>query len=91
MVLETDGTISVIRAADEAIGRAMMTKQMLIVALVGAAAGCGRERETGVPPSVVSDSAILADTARRDVVDLEDIRPPGLPDPVIVNDPPASN
>ena len=67
----------------------MTTKLMLIVALGGATSGCGRERETGVPPSAVSDSAILADTARRDVVDLEDIRPPGVPDPVIATDSPA--
>ena len=68
-----------------------MAKRMLMVALVVAASGCGRERETGVPPSAVSDSAILADTAKRDVVDLEDIRPPGMPDPVITSDSPASN
>ena len=53
----------------------MRTKMLLVVALGGAACGCGREREAGVPPSAVSDSAILADTAKRDVVDLEDIRP----------------
>lgn len=69
----------------------MTAKLMLIVVLGGAASGCGRERETGVPPSAVSDSAILADTAKRDVVDLEDIRPPGMPDPVIVTDSPATN
>ena len=52
----------------------MRTKMLLLVAL-GGAFGCGREREAGVPPSAMSDSAILADTAKRDVVDLEDIRP----------------
>jgi hypothetical protein len=67
----------------------MTGKLMLIVALGGAASGCGRERETGVPPSAVSDSAILADTAKRDVVDLDDIRPPGMPEPVIVTGSPA--
>jgi hypothetical protein len=67
----------------------MTTRLMLIAALGGAATGCGRERETGVPPSAVSDSAILADTARRDVVDLEDVRPPGVPSPVLVTDSPA--
>lgn len=67
----------------------MSTKRVLMVALAGVAAGCGRERETGVPPSVPSDSTILADTARRDIVDLEDIRPPGMPDPVITSDPPV--
>lgn len=60
---------------------------MLIVALSGAASGCGRERETLVPPSAVSDSAILADTARRDVVDLEDLRPAGMPDPLVTDSP----
>lgn len=53
----------------------MRIRVLLMVALGGAACGCGREREAGVPPSTVSDSAILADTAKRDVVDLEDIRP----------------
>ena len=53
----------------------MGTKMLLVVALGGATCGCGREREAGVPPSAVADSAILADTAKRDVVDLEDIRP----------------
>ncbi len=53
----------------------MIARMLLIVVLGGAACGCGRERETGVPPSAMSDSAILADTAKRDVVDVEDIRP----------------
>lgn len=53
----------------------MTAKMLLVVALGGAAYGCGRDRETGVPPSTLSDSAILADTAKRDVVDLDDIRP----------------
>ena len=69
----------------------MIVKLMLIAATGAAVCACGREPETGVPPSAVSDSAILADTARRDVVDLDDIRPPGVPEPVIVTDPAPPN
>jgi hypothetical protein len=46
-------------------------------------AGCARDPEAGLPPPAAADSAFLADTAKRDVVDLEEIRPPGLPEPVI--------
>lgn len=51
-----------------------MTRALLVAAITGALCGCGEERETGVPPSTVSDSAILADTAKRDKVDLEGVR-----------------
>ncbi|MBW3572019.1 MAG: hypothetical protein KY467_13025 [Gemmatimonadetes bacterium] len=53
-----------------------MTRRVLLAAATGVAlASCEREAETGVPPSAVSDSAILADTAKRDKVDQEGIRP----------------
>lgn len=53
-----------------------MIRTMLLVIVLGvAAAACGgEERETGVPPSTVSEAEILADTARRDKVDLEGVR-----------------
>ena len=53
-----------------------MTRRMLLVIVLGvAAAACGGEdRETGVPPSTVSEAEILADTAKRDKVDLEGVR-----------------
>lgn len=54
---------------------------VLLAVVAAGSGGCGREAETGVPPSAVSDSAILADTAKRDVADLEEIRPPGTPRP----------
>ncbi len=45
-------------------------RALLLAAVLGAAAcGDGRERGEGVPPSSISDSAILADTAKRDVTD----------------------
>lgn len=54
-----------------------MTGRMLLVAIACVVAGaCEQERETGVPPSTLSDDAILADTAKRDIVDRDDIRPP---------------
>jgi hypothetical protein len=68
-----------------------MRKLLLAAAVAAGLVGCGREPETGVPPSTLSDSAILADTAKRDVVDLDDIRPPGVPDPVIVTESPGTN
>lgn len=58
-----------------------MRMVLLPAAVAAGLCGCGKEPETGVPPSTLSDSAILADTAKRDVVDLDDIRPPGTPDP----------
>ena len=53
-----------------------MIRRMLLVIVLGvAASGCGgEERETGVPPSTVSEAEILADTAKRDKVDLEGVR-----------------
>ena len=49
----------------------MIRKLLTGVAVAAAVAGCGREPEQGVPPSAVSDSAILADTAKRDHVEVE--------------------
>lgn len=53
-----------------------MIRRMLLVIVLGAAASAcgGEERETSVPPSTVSEAEILADTAKRDKVDLEGLR-----------------
>lgn len=42
---------------------------LLLAAVLAAGACDGRERGEGVPPSAISDSSILADTAKRDVTD----------------------
>ncbi|HEU0012113.1 MAG TPA: hypothetical protein VFQ45_00430 [Longimicrobium sp.] len=56
----------------------MIQRMLLVVVLGMAASACGgEERETGVPPSTVSDSGILADTAKRDKVDLDGVRTGG--------------
>jgi hypothetical protein len=56
----------------------MIRTMLLVIVLGGAASACGgEERETGVPPSTVSEAEILADTARRDKVDLEGVRTGG--------------
>lgn len=56
----------------------MIRKVLLVIVLAVASSGCGgEERETGVPPSTVSEAEILADTAKRDKVDLEGVRTGG--------------
>lgn len=47
---------------------------LMMIVLAGAACSDGRERGEGVPPSALSDSAILADTAKRDILDRDDGR-----------------
>lgn len=42
---------------------------LLLSAALTAGACDGRQRGEGVPPSAISDSSILADTAKRDVTD----------------------
>lgn len=56
----------------------MIRKTLVVMVLAAAGSGCGgEERETGVPPSTVSEAEILADTAKRDKVDLEGVRTGG--------------
>lgn len=54
-----------------------IARGVLLMAAAGALGACGDEVEQGAPPSAVSDSEILADTAKRDKVDREGIRPGG--------------
>lgn len=53
----------------------MIRTMLLVIVLGGTSSACGGEElETGVPPSTVSEAEILADTAKRDKVDLEGVR-----------------
>lgn len=59
--------------------RTPISRAMLLGIVLGVASSAcgGAERETGVPPSTVSEAEILADTAKRDKVDVEGVRTGG--------------